>query len=124
MSLLRQHRDFEEEIKAAIPGEVRIVTLDLIILELERLARKKSSTIGRWANTSLAFLRERNYPVTEHKPGPSDIDASLIAFALTEKTPTAIATLDRELRTALRALRIPTIRPRARYGLLADAFHL
>jgi rRNA-processing protein FCF1 len=124
VSLLRQHRDFEEEIKAAIPGEVRIVTLDLIILELERLARKKSSTIGRWANTSLAFLRERNYSVAEHKPGPSDIDASLIAFALTEKTPTAIATLDRELRTALGAFGIPIIRPRARYGLLADTFHL
>ncbi len=97
--------------------------LDLVILGLERLSRKKSSTIGKWANASLALLHQRDYPIAEHRSGPSDIDACLVAFALTEKIPTAIATLDRELRTALGALGIPTVRPRTRYGLLADAFH-
>ncbi|MBO0888494.1 hypothetical protein J2P12_05275, partial [Candidatus Bathyarchaeota archaeon] len=59
----------------------------------------------------------------EHLQGPSDVDSSLIGFALWDRTPTAIATIDRDLRTALRTLGIPTIQLKAKYGLVADAFH-
>ena len=38
LSLLRQRRDLEAEVRTAVLGPMRIVVLDLILLELERLA--------------------------------------------------------------------------------------
>ena len=98
--------------------------LDLVIWELERLARTTTSASATWAKASLAFLSKRNYAIAEHKPGPSDVDASLIAFALTEKIPTAIATIDRELKSALDSLGIPSLLPRTSHGIVAEGFHL
>ena len=123
ISLLKQRRDFDEEIRAAIPGRVTIVMLDLVLLELEFLARKGPAGIRTWANASLEFIRKRGYPVVEHLPGPSDVDSSLVGFALREKMPTAVATIDRDLRTSLGALGVPTILPRTRHGLVMDALH-
>jgi rRNA-processing protein FCF1 len=122
ISLLKQRRDFEDEMSGAISGKVRIVMLDLVVLELERLARIGPSAISKWAKANMELLHKRNYPVVEHKPGPSDVDSSLIAFAISEKTPTGIATLDRELITALKILGLPTVRPRARHGLIVEGF--
>ena len=124
IALLRKHRDLEDEIKAEVRGKIAIVVLDLVIWELERLARTTTSATATWAKASLAFLSKRNYAIAEHKPGPSDIDASLIAFALTEKIPTAIATIDRELKSALDSLGIPSILPRTSHGLVAEGFRL
>ena len=124
IGLLRKHRDLEDEIKAEVRGKIAIVVLDLVIWELERLARTTTSATATWAKASLAFLSKRNYAIAEHKPGPSDIDASLIAFALTEKIPTAIATIDRELKSALDSLGIPSILPRTSHGLVAEGFRL
>ena len=124
IALLRKHRDLEDEIKAEIRGKIAIVVLDLVIWELERLARTRSSATATWAKASLTFLSSRNYAIAEHKPGPSDVDASLIAFALTEKIPTAIATIDRELKSALDSLGIPSLLPRTSHGIVAKGFHL
>jgi len=124
IALVRKHRDLEDEIRAEIRSKIAIVLLDLVIWELERLARATSSATATWAKAGLAFLSTRNYPIAEHKPGPSDVDASLIAFALTEKIPTGIATIDRELKRALDALGIPSILPRTSHGLVADGFRL
>ena len=124
IALLRKHRDLEDEIKAEIRGKIAIVVLDLVIWELERLARTATSATATWAKASLAFLSKRNYAIAEHRPGLSDVDASLIVFALTEKIPTAIATIDRELKTALDSLGIPSILPRTSHGIVAEGFHL
>jgi rRNA-processing protein FCF1 len=103
-----------------VPGPVKIVVLDLVLLELERLARKGSAGVRTWANVAIDFLGKRNYPIVEHRPGPSDVDVSLAQFALAEKTSTAVATLDGELRNALESFGISTISPKARYGLIAS----
>ena len=124
IALLRKRRDLEDEIKAEVRGKIAIVVLDLVIWELESLARTRTSATATWAKAGLAFLSERNYPIAEHKPGPSDVDASLIVFALMDKIPTAIATIDRELKSALDSLGIPSILPRTRHGLVADGFRL
>jgi len=124
MSLLKQHRDIEAEIRSAVHGPLKIVVLDLILLELERLARKGSANVRTWANAAIDFVGKRNYCIIEHKPGPTDVDVSLVQFALSEKNPTAIATIDRELRKTLESLSVPTIWPRARYGLIAERFRL
>lgn len=123
ISMLRQHRDLEEEIKTAIPGGTRTVVLDLVVLELERLARG-SGNVRTWANAALAYLAKGNFSIVEHRPGPTDVDASLVQFALSEKTPTAIATIDRQLRVALDSFDIPAISPRARFGLIAKSIRL
>jgi rRNA-processing protein FCF1 len=124
LSLLKQRRDIEAEIRIAVPGPTRIVVLDLIILELERLARTGSANLRTWANTAIDFISQRDYRVIEHRPGPTDVDVSLVQLALSEENPTAIATIDRELRKSLESFNIPTIRPKARYGLISERLHL
>ena len=112
-----------EEIRTAVPGNVTILILDLIKFELERLARKASSKTHALASSSLEFLKKRELPVMEHKTGPTDVDAALIASALSETTLTGIATVDRELRSALASQDVPLIYPKARQGLVAERFH-
>jgi rRNA-processing protein FCF1 len=124
VSLLKQRRDLETEIRTAVPGSIRIVVLDLVLLELERLARKGSSNIRTWANAAIDFLSKRDFPVIEHRPGPADVDVSLMQFALAEKLPTAIATIDGGLLDALKSFDVPTISPRARYGLISERLRL
>ena len=123
LTMLKQHRDPEEEIRTAVPGNVKILVLDLIIFELERLARKALAKTQAFASAGLDLLGKREIPVIAHKPGPADVDAALIAFTLTEKTPTGIATVDRALRSALASQDIPVIYPRTRRGLVAERFH-
>lgn len=121
--MLKLHRELEEEIGTAVPGNAKILVLDLVKFELERLARKASSNTEAFARPSLEFLDKRELSVLEHKPGPTDVDAALIACALTEKTLTGIATVDRALRLALASQNVPVIYPKARRGLVAERFH-
>jgi rRNA-processing protein FCF1 len=121
--MLKQHRDSEEEIRTAVPGNVKILVLDLVIFELERLARSASAKTHAFAGASLDFLEKRKFPIIEHKPGPTDVDAAQIACALTEKILTGIATVDRELRSALASQDVPVIYPKTRRGLVASKFH-
>jgi rRNA-processing protein FCF1 len=121
--MLKQHRDSEEEIRTAVTGNVKILVLDLVIFELERLARRASAKTHAFAAASLDFLEKRKFPVIQHKPGPTDVDAAQIACALTEKTLTGIATVDRELRSALASQDLPVIYPKTRRGLVASKFH-
>ena len=122
LTMLKQHRDPEEEIKSEISRDVRILILDIVLFELERLARKASAKTQAFARASLEFLDKRKFPIIEHKPGPTDVDAALIACALTEKKPTGIATVDRAIRTALASQEAPVIYPRTRRGLVAERF--
>jgi rRNA-processing protein FCF1 len=120
MSLVKQRRDFERELIDAVPQKIKIKILDLVILELERLARKSSSARRTWAKASLDLLARRGYETVEHKPGPVDIDASLIVAALSERTSTAVATIDRELRESLKSLGVPALSPRKGHGVLVN----
>lgn len=122
--MLRQRRDLEAEVRTEVPGPVRIVVLDLILLELERLARTGSSKVRTWANAAIDLIAKRSYSTVEHRPGPTDVDVSLVQYALSETNPTAIATIDRELRKTLKTFNIPTILPKARYGLISERLPL
>ena len=118
ISFLSQRRDVEDEIRIAIPGRVRILLFDLVVFELERLARQRSSKVGRWANIGLEYLHKKKYPIVEHRPGPTDVDAALISFAVAETAPTYVVTIDREVKTSLQLLGVPTISPMKRHGLV------
>jgi rRNA-processing protein FCF1 len=122
LTMLKQHRDPVEEIRVRIPGNVKVLIPDTVVFELERLARKASAKTHAFANAGLDFLDRRKLVVIEHKPGPTDVDAALIACALTEKPPTGIATVDRALRSALASQDVPVIYPRRRRGLVAERF--
>ena len=123
LTMLKQHRNPEEEIRTAVPGNVKILVLDIVVFELERLARKASASTHAFASASLDFLAQRRIPVIEHKVGPTNVDAALIPCALTEKTQTGMATVDRGLRSALASQDVPVIYPRTRRGLVAERFH-
>lgn len=123
LTMLGQHRDPVEELRAEVQGDLKILVLDLVIFELERLARRASSKTHAFASASLDFLEKRKISIIEHKPGPSDVDAALIACSLTEREHTGIATVDRALRSALGSQDVPVIYPRARRGLVASRFH-
>lgn len=123
ITMLNQHRDPEDEIRAELLGNVKILAFDLVRFELERLARRSSVKTHAFASASLDFLDRRRLSVIEHRPGPSDVDAALVACALTEKAPTGIATVDRALRSSLASQGVPVIYPKARRGLVAERFH-
>jgi rRNA-processing protein FCF1 len=123
ISLVKQRRDFERELADSLPQKIRIKILDLVTLELERLARKSSSSTRTWARASLELLASRGYQILDHKPGPVDVDASLIVAALSERTPTAVATIDRELRVSLKSLGIPVLLPRKGHGVVVDGLN-
>ena len=120
ITLVKQRRDLERELIDAIPKKIKIKILDLVLLELERLARKGPSATQTSAKASLELLAKRGYQMLEHKPGPVDVDASLMAFALSERSPTAIATLDRGLRDGSKALEITVISPKRVHGLIVE----
>src|SRR5438552_4608709 len=88
LTMLKQHRNPEEEIRTAVPGNVKILVLDIVVFELERLARKASSSTHAFASASLDFLAKRRILVLERKAGHTVVVAALISCALTEKTPT------------------------------------
>jgi rRNA-processing protein FCF1 len=123
LTMLKQHRDPIEEVRAEVPGNVKILVPDIVVFELQRLARRASAKAQGFARASLDFLSKRKLSVIEHKPGPTDVDAALIAWALTEKTPTGIATIDKAIRSALASLDVPVIYPRARLGLVVERLH-
>jgi len=123
LTMLKQHRDPVEEIRTAVRGNAKILIPDMVVFELERLARKSSAKTHSFARASLDFLEKRGLDVIEHKPGPSDVDAALIAWALSEKKLTGIATVDRAIRSALDSQDVPVIYPRTRRGLVAERFH-
>jgi rRNA-processing protein FCF1 len=101
---------------------VRVQTLDLIVFELEHLARTAPKATSKWAKTSIQLIERKKEKVVKYKPGPTNVDLALMAHALAEKEVTAIATVDREMREILEANSIPSIWPKARRGLLSSGF--
>ena len=120
VSLLRQHRDIEDEIRTSVPRKTTTVVLDLVVLELERLARQASSTLRGWATVSLEFIHRKKYLVLEHRPGPADVDSVLISSALWDKGQVYVATIDRKLKDTLHALGVPTISPKKTFGMIVE----
>jgi rRNA-processing protein FCF1 len=122
ITLIKQHRDPWVEIRDLVKGRVRIQTLDLIVFELEHLARTAPTGTSKWARTSVQLIARKKDQVVQHRPGPTNVDVALMAHVLAEREGTAIATVDREMREILEANGIPAIWPKARRGLLSSGF--
>ena len=115
--MLSQRRDLEDELRDLIHGPIKIRILDRVFLELERLARTKSSKLGAVAHAGLELITKRNYPITENGLVTPDVDTCLIAIALMEREPILVASVDRQLRDSLASQGISTVYPKTTKGL-------
>ena len=118
LMMLEQRRDIEEEMGDLIKGPIRIVTLDIVERELQRLGRTRSSKTGGLANAALELFKSRKYSIFTSGIETSDTDAAILSFSLAKNEPLAVATVDRKLRAALAKLGLPVIYPMRRRGLL------
>jgi rRNA-processing protein FCF1 len=118
LAMLEQRRDIDEELRDLVNGPVRIVTLDLVERELQRIGRTRSSKIGALANACLELLKVRKYSTFASGIETSDTDAAILSFSLARTDPMAVATVDRKLRAAASRLGIATIYPKRHQGLL------
>lgn len=118
LTVLRQRLDFEDQLRKLVKGKFQLVILDRVMFELGRLARKKSSITSGLARIAIELVEKRKYSILETSDGPSDVDSSLIATALAQRQPVAVATVDAQMRKALELQNIATISPRSRTGLI------
>jgi rRNA-processing protein FCF1 len=118
LAMLEQRRDIDEELRDLIMGPFKIITLDLVERELQRLGRTRSSKTGGFANAALELLKVRGYSTFASDMQSSDTDAEILSFSLARTGPLAVATVDRKLRAALSNLGISTVYPKRRRGLL------
>lgn len=117
LTMLRERIEFYEEIRSTVPGPVRIATVDLVLLELGRLARSNSFRTGGLARLALEELENKKVGVLESKFSSTDADTAILTVALSQKSPVVVATLDRQLRETLAKNGVSTIYPRRRRGL-------
>ena len=110
---LKEHMEFDEEIRSAITGPLQTATLDLVRFELERLARSSTKT-GGLARLALDQLANKHVRLIETLAGPREVDTAIICAALSERSPVAVATVDRILKGVLTKAGISTISPRFR----------
>jgi len=118
LMMLEQRRDIDEELRDLVKGPVRVVTLDMVERELQRLGRTRSSKTGGLANAALELLKSRRYSIFTSGIETSDTDAAILSFSLPKSEQLAVATVDRKLRAALAGLGLPVIYPMRRRGLL------
>ncbi len=101
-----------------------IATLDRVVFELQRLARTQSSHRGGLARVALDLIERARVQVLETVFGLPDVDTSIATFAMAQRGPVIVATIDRRLRELLSRHRIPTIHPRGRRGLIVSRIRL
>ena len=118
LTMLEQHREFDEELQQAITVPVKIATIDSVVFELQRLARRGPFKTAGLAKLGLSLLYKKRISIIEVPMGLPDVDSTILAFALAEKNSVAVATVDRHLRFLLGRNGIPTVFPRGGRGLM------
>ncbi len=115
--MLREHAEFDDKIRRAIPGPIEIATIDLVKFELERMARTRASKSGGFSKVALEQLDRKNVRVIETLTG-AGADMAIVAAAVSERGAVAVATVDRSLRENLAKVGISTLSPRSHRGLI------
>ncbi len=118
--MLQQRREIHDEVRNQVSGLLRIATVDRVQYELERLARRGSSRTAVLARIALDQLERRKVEVLDTVFGLPDVDTAIVAAALAERPPVAVATVDRQLRDLLSRHGILTISPTRQQGLMTS----
>ena len=118
LALLKNHEEFYEEIRNVLVGPVRIATTDGVRMELQRLARSGTFETAGLARVALEILETRQVEIRETSPSIPDVDASIVAAALSDENQILVATVDQRLKNILFRLGLRAISPGGRRGLL------
>ncbi len=118
LAMLKDHRNFHEEIRNVLAGHVRVATTDGVIMELRRLSRGGSFETAGLAKVALETFEKGGVDILEASPEIPDVDSSIVAAALADKGAAAVATVDRRLRDALLKHGLTAIFPRGHQGLM------
>lgn len=117
ISMLRNHREFDDGIRDSVLGPVRLATSDGVLMELQRLARSGDFHTAGLAKVALSVLEKRGVLIQETDPSTPNVDTAILALALGDRGAVEVATSDRRLKHALYKLGITAISPRNHGGL-------
>ncbi len=123
ISMLKERRDIRDEVREAVHGPIDLVSLDLVVCELARLARKGSSETSRIARLVLDNLDRWKIREVPAPFGPRDVDLAMTIYALVQKTRTVVATADKMLLEMLSKNGIQSVRTRSKSGLISSWTH-
>ncbi len=120
LTSIKQRFDYESAFQRHFHKRIRIATIDLVVYELQRLAR-----VGRWntrglARVALELVTRGTIEIIDTQLAFPGTDTSLVAFALQARNQVLIATVDSDLRELLRLNGLTVISPRSRSGLVVS----
>jgi rRNA-processing protein FCF1 len=122
LSMLRDHREFDQEIRNTMAGPLRITTTDGVMMELQRLARSGNFATAALSRVALTTLEKKRIEVQDTWPSMPSVDISILAQALADKGQVEVATVDRRLRALLLKLGVGVIYPRRGRGVVVSPF--
>ena len=117
LSMLRNHREFDDGIRDSAGGPIRIVTSDGVFMELQRLARSGDFNVAGLAKVALLSLERRGITIQETHPSTPNVDTSILVLSLEDRGRVEVATADSRLRHALFKLGVTAICPRKHGGV-------
>ena len=117
LSMLRNHRELDSEIRDSARGPVRLTTTDGVIMELQRLARSGDFHSRGLARVALSTLGTREITIRETHPSTPNVDTAILALALGDRERVDVATADRRLREACFKLGVTSICPKVHKGI-------
>jgi rRNA-processing protein FCF1 len=117
LSMLRNHREFDDGIRDSVRGPLRLATSDGVLMELQRLARSGDFQAAGLARVALSVLEKRGVLIQETDPSTPNVDTAILALALGDRGLVEVATSDRRLKHALYKLGVTAISPRKHGGL-------
>ncbi len=120
LTMLKGHRNFQQEIRSVASGPVSLATTDGVIMELQRLARRGTFVTSGLAEVALETLGKEGIRIVNWSPEVPNVDTSIVAAALAGKGEVAVATTDRRLRDTLFKHGLKVIFPRGRHRLIVS----
>ncbi len=120
LTMLKGHRNFQQEIKNSASGHVSVMTTDGVIMELQRLARRGTFGTSGLAKVALETFEKEGIHISNWSPEVPNVDTSIVAAALAGKGEVAVATTDRRLRGTLFKHGLRVIFPRGRHALIVS----
>lgn len=121
LTMIDQRMDIDEELRDLIRGPIIVATIDLVERELQHIGRVNSSRTGGLARVALQLMTTRKYEILKSGLEATSADAGILSVALSQRSPVAVATVDRKLRDTLSRFGLQIVSPRRNRGLMLSA---